>query len=153
MISKDTYPVGEGWSNKSKRVIQIIRSASFSTFKQARCPIAMLRSVHHIAPKQRSYTCIPSWLTWVKWQKDLPVRRRWKVLIRRLLTWNPRLCSRHFNKEKISSDGYRSSNPAYFAWDNWGKPQARRKDRKGTSLQIPGWTPHVPRNPGGLLMD
>ena len=42
---------------------------------------------------------------WVKWP-DVFVQKRWKALIQH---WgNSRLCSRYFDKEKISTDGYRS---------------------------------------------
>ena len=41
------------------------------------------------------------------------------------LTWNSRLCSRHLEKDKISTDGYSSGDPVYFAWNNWKKPLAQ----------------------------
>ena len=66
---------------------------------------------------------------WVKQPKDLSMQRRWKPSIRYErkaetgenvdmvnLTRNFRGCSHHFHKEKISTDGYRSSDPVYFTW-------------------------------------
>ena len=45
---------------------------------------------------------------------------------------NSRLRSSHFDKEKISTDGYMRSDRVYFAWNNWGKPLAWGKDWKDT---------------------
>ena len=44
----------------------------------------MLESVHHIAPKKRSYTSVSSWLTWHmgKGLKDVCAQRRWKACVR-----------------------------------------------------------------------
>ena len=61
------------------------------------------------------------------------VADKWKALIQRErkdkmgkkvmlnLTRNSRLCSHYFNKKKISTDSYRSSDPVYFVWNNWRK--------------------------------
>ena len=76
-------------------------------------------------------------VTWVKSLKDLASQRRWKPLIGherkdktgknvdvQNLTRDPRLRS-CFNKEKISTDGYASSDPVYFAWTNQTKSLAQ----------------------------
>ena len=67
-------------SIKPKEAIQIIPFMLFSTKRPWRTT-AMLQIVRHKAPKQRSYTSIPSDVTWVKWPTDLSVQRRWKALI------------------------------------------------------------------------
>ena len=93
-------------------------------------------------------------LTWMKWMKDLSAQRRWKTLIHcerkdktgknvdvLNLTRNSRLCSCHFDMEKISTDSYTSGDPVCFAWTNWkkhlvwGGPECHRsaKPRKSTS--------------------
>ena len=72
-----------------------------------------------------------------KWPKDLSEQRRWEALIwwagkdktgKNLnvlnLTRNFRLCSCHFDNENISTHGYTTGDPVYFAWDEWGKPLA-----------------------------
>ena len=43
------------------------------------------------------------------------------------LTRNCRLCYQQFDREKVSTDGYASGDPVYFAWNNWWKPQKTRK--------------------------
>ena len=43
--------------------------------------------------------------------------------------------SQHFNKEKISTDGYTSGHPVYFAWKSWWKPLVRgRPEKSGSAM-------------------
>ena len=75
-------------------------------------------------------------VSWVKWPKDRTTQNRWKRLIRRdgkdksgrhvvvdklNITRRSRLCSFHFDKEHINTWGIASSDPVYFAWNDWGR--------------------------------
>ena len=52
------------------------------------------------------------------------------------LTRNFRLHSHHFDKEKISTDGYTSGDPVHFAWNNWRKPLVRGRPERHRSTKI-----------------
>ena len=138
-VSADTTTSGTE-REKPKPVIQIIYFTSFSIFKQSWCTTMMPRSVNHRASKQRSYTSIPSWLTWCgKIGQKISVQRRQKALIWRdrkdksgknvnilNLTRNSRVC--HFDKEQIRTDGYTSGDPLYSTtWNNQRKPLVQGK--------------------------
>ena len=127
-----------------QKAIQIINFTSFSTFKRLWSTIRFKAKTLHIYPFMAN-------VTWVKWLKDPSVQRRWKTLIQRErkdetgknvdvlnLTRNSRLCSRHFKKERISTDGYMSGDPVYFAWNNQRKPQVwGRQERHGSVWAVP----------------
>lgn len=69
-------------------------------------------------------------VTWVKFPKEQHRINRWISLTRRAdkfpINKNTRICSRHFDKEEISENGFCSSDPKYFAWNNWGRPTKPR---------------------------
>ena len=76
---------------------------------------------------------------WVKWPKDLSAENKSRKTDDALnLTRNPRQWSHHFNKEKLSTDGYASGDPGCTAWTDWEKLLAQGKDQKGTDLRSPG---------------
>ena len=69
-------------------------------------------------------------VTWLKWPTD---QRQCEAMMMRKdkmrknvsvlnLTRNYRPCSCHFDKKKISTDGYMRGDPVYFVWNNWKKP-------------------------------
>ncbi|XP_077862179.1 uncharacterized protein LOC144343540 [Saccoglossus kowalevskii] len=63
-------------------------------------------------------------VTWVKFPPKATMRATWKKLLRRQdkfeITVRSRLCSRHFDKEQLQSDGNAVGFPKYFSWNNYG---------------------------------
>ena len=104
-------------------------------------------------------------VTGLKWPKDPSVQRGWKTLVRRerkiktgkkVQMLNLTRNSRHFNKEKISTDDHRSADLVYFAWNNLRKPLAQERLDRHISAKPPdecegcSLPRHVPRYPGSL---
>ena len=123
-------------------MIQIIDSTSMSAFKQLVSECIMLQIVYPRAKAKKLHIYLFAYdVTWVETPKDVAAQRWWTALIWRekkdktgknvnMLnpTRNSRLCSRHFDEEKISTEGYMSADPVCFSWNNWRKPQ--RQTRK-----------------------
>ena len=98
---------------KPKEPIQIIYFMTYSTFKQPWWTTAMLWSVYNVDQKQRSYTSVPSSLTWCQ-ERGRKNNTGKNVNILNLIR-NSSLCSCHFNKD------YTRGDPVYFARNNWRK--------------------------------
>ena len=101
---------------------------------------------HSSKPKKLHIYPFMADVTWVKWPKDLSVQRRWTALIScerkdkigknvdlLNLARNSRICSHHFDREKISMDVL-----IFSQLHKWWSCLFCLEDWKITELQSPG---------------